>query len=269
MSGKIEEDPTSKKLLASHKETVRTSALDIVLRTLPQKLVSLEKMLKTDPRLNRKCEEIDAVFRKDLAEARKKVAEAQEKEKEKKKKEKEEEEESAAPAVPKKRKRDEKEEDDEDKVSDSQMTMPSNQLILETTEILRQELLAMVSNVDTVKLWIQLNVPRIEDGNNFGVGVQEDMVSELSRAEDHAFALLESITKYYIGRAKLVTRCFKYPKLPDFEMAISETDQKQYLSNVLSLVDLRNNYALLYDMIIKNIDKLENPRGSEHMSHLF
>jgi len=267
MSGKIEEDATSKKLLASHKETVRANALEIVLRTLPQKLVSLEKMLKTDPRLNRTCEEVDAVFRKDLAEARKKVAEAQLEEKKKKEKE-EEEEESAAPAVPKKRKRDEKEDDDE-KVSDSQMTMPSNQLILETTEILRKELLAMVSNVDTVKIWIQLNVPRIEDGNNFGVGVQEDTVSELSRAEDHAFALLESITKYYIGRAKLMTRCFKYPKLPDFEMAVSEADQKQYLSNVLSLVDLRNSYALLYDMIIKNIDKLENPRGSEHMSHLF
>jgi len=268
MSGRIEEDSTSKKLLQSHKESVRKNALEIVLRTLPQKLVSLDKMLKSDPRLLHSCEEIDAVFRKDLAESRAKVEAMQKEEKAK-----QEEEETTAPS-PKKRKRDEKsddkkESDDKNKINESLMTMPSNHLILETTEILRAELLAMVSNVDTVKLWIQLNVPRIEDGNNFGVGVQEDMVTELSRAEDHAFALLESITKYYIGRAKLMTRCFKYPKLPDFEMAVSETDQKQYLSNVLSLVDLRNNYALLYDMIIKNIDKLENPRGSEHMSHLF
>jgi len=267
MSGRIEEDAASKKLLQSHKDSVRTSALEIVLRTMPQKLVSLDKMLKSDPKLNHSCEEVDAVFRKDLAASRAKVEELLKKQQE------EAEEKDAAPAAPKKRKLEEKKEDkdadDKNKVSQSQMTMPSNQLVVESTEVLRTELLAMVSNADTVKLWIQLNVPRIEDGNNFGVGVQEDMVSELSRAEDHAFALLESITKYYIGRAKLLTRCFKYPKLPDFEMAVSEADQKQYLSNVLSVVDLRNNYALLYDMIIKNIDKLENPRGSEHMSHLF
>jgi len=264
MSGRIEEDATSKKLLQEYKETMRKNALEIILRTLPQKLVSLDKMLKSDPKLNRTCEEVDAVFRKDLAESRVKVEELRKQKKE---------EEEAAPAA-KKRKHDaddngEDKKKEKDEIEGSLMTMPSNKLILETTEILRAELLAMVNNVDTVKLWIQLNVPRIEDGNNFGVSVQEDMVSELSRAEDNAFALLESITKYYIARAKLVTRCFKFPKLPDFEMAVSEIDQKQYLNNVLSLVDLRNNYALLYDMIIKNIDKLENPRGSEHMSHLF
>jgi len=262
-TNKIEEDATSKKLLKSYKETMRASALEIILKTLPEKLVSLDRMLKTDPRLNHSCEEVDAVFRKDLIESRAKVEQLR--------KEKEAEEE-AAPAN-KKRKVEADEGDkgkkDKEKVEESLMTMPSNRLIVETTEILRGELLAMVNNVDTVKLWIQLNVPRIEDGNNFGVSVQEDMVSELSRAEDNAFALLESITKYYIARAKLVTRCFKFPKLPDFEMAVSEVDQKQYLNNVLSLVDLRNNYALLYDMIIKNVDKLENPRGSEHMSHLF
>jgi len=265
MSGKIEEDPTSKKLLQSYKDSMRKSALEIILKTFPQKLVSLDKMLKSDERLTRTCEEVDAVFRKDLAESRVKVEELR--------KEKEAEE-QALPAAAKKRKlesgeAEDKKEKDKDKIEESLMTMPSNRLIVETTDLLRAELLAMVNNVDTVKLWVQLNVPRIEDGNNFGVSVQEDMVSELSRSEDNAFSLLESITKYYIARAKLVTRCFKFPKLPDFEMAVSELDQKQYLNNVLSLVDLRNNYALLYDMIIKNVDKLENPRGSEHVSSLF
>jgi len=271
MTSKIEEDPASKKLLEAHKERVRADALEIVLRVLPQKLVSLDKMLKTDPRLTHTCEEVDTLFRKDLAESRARV-EALKKEKAEK------EEEDANPAVPKKRKREgeteekeekEKSDDDKAKVSGTEMIMPTNKLVVESTEVLRAELLAMVTNVDIVKLWIQLNIPRIEDGNNFGVDVQENMLSELSRAEEHAFALLESITKYYIGRAKLITHCFKYPKLTDFEIAVSEADQKQYLNIVLSLVDLRNNYALLYDMIIKNIDKLENPRGSEHMSHLF
>jgi len=252
-SGRFEEDPMSKELLDKHKESVRKEALNIVLKVFPQKMVSLDTMLKTDPKLLHSCEEVDAVFRKDLAESRAKIAELQ-----KAKKEEEKDDEDVALSCKKRRisEKGAKKCEDTDRIPESQMTMPSNKLILETTEILRAELLSVVSNVDVVKLWIQLNIPRIEDGNNFGVGVQEDTMSELSRAEDHAFSLLETITKYYIARAKLVTRCFKYPNLADFEVAVSEADQKQYLSNVLSLVDLRNNYALIYDLVIKNIDKL-------------
>lgn len=38
--------------------------------------------------------------------------------------------------------------------------------------MLKQEVLQAVSNFGAVKIWIQLNIPRIEDGNNFGVGIQ-------------------------------------------------------------------------------------------------
>jgi hypothetical protein len=34
----------------------------------------------------------------------------------------------------------------------------------------------------SVKIWIQLNIPRIEDGNNFGVGVQEESINEIARS---------------------------------------------------------------------------------------
>lgn len=264
MSGRIEEDAESKKMLRKYKETMRTKALDIILRTLPKKVMSLDEALKSDARLTHTCAEIDTVLREDMKEARKKAEEAQKKR----------EEAEAGETAPKKRKLEdshssEGDETEKGTVRDCEMCMPSNRLVVESTELLRKELLEVIDNFDTVKLWIQLNIPRIEDGNNFGVSVQEDTVSEVSRAEDNAFALLEVITKYYIARAKLVTKCFKYPNLADFETAVSEVDQKQYLNTVLSVVDLRNNYALIYDMIIKNMDKLENPRSSEHMSHLF
>lgn len=56
----------------------------------------------------------------------------------------------------------------------------------------------------------------MEDGNNFGVSVQEETVNELTRAEDTSFALLDSMNKYYMTRAKLVSRVFKYPGLRDY-----------------------------------------------------
>jgi len=75
--------------------------------------------------------------------------------------------------------------------------------------LLKKEVLELIEMLGTVKIWIQLNIPRIEDGNNFGVSIQEETVSELSRAEDSGFAVLESMAKYYVMRAKLVSRvCF-------------------------------------------------------------
>jgi hypothetical protein len=49
--------------------------------------------------------------------------------------------------------------------------------------------------INTVKIWIQLNIPRIEDGNNFGVSIQEETVSELSRAEVNIINVL--VTQFF------------------------------------------------------------------------
>jgi hypothetical protein len=72
--------------------------------------------------------------------------------------------------------------------------------------MLKKELLELIEMINVVKLWIQLNIPRIEDGNNFGVSIQEETVNELGRAEDSGFAVLESMTKYFVTRAKLVSK---------------------------------------------------------------
>ena len=36
----------------------------------------------------------------------------------------------------------------------------------------KKEILELVENLNAVKVWIQLNIPRIEGGDNFGVGIQ-------------------------------------------------------------------------------------------------
>lgn len=61
---------------------------------------------------------------------------------------------------------------------------------------------------------------QVEDGNNFGVSVQEETVNELSRAEDTSFALLDSMNKYLMTRGKLVSRVIKYPGLRDYTVSI-------------------------------------------------
>lgn len=47
-----------------------------------------------------------------------------------------------------------------------------------------------------VRLWIQFNVPKIEDGNNFGVGIQEEVLSETSGVERDALTFLDQFTRF-------------------------------------------------------------------------
>jgi len=158
----------------------------------------------------------------------------------------------------------------EDKTDDAEQALiPSNKLILGLLGLLKKELLELIEMINTVKLWIQLNIPRIEDGNNFGVSIQEETVNELTRAEDSGFAVLESMTKYYVTRAKLVSKVLKYPSVQDYRQSVIELDEKEFINLRMCCMDLRNNYAILHDMILKNLEKIKTPRSSNHMSHIF
>lgn len=141
----------------------------------------------------------------------------------------------------------------------------SNPVLLAATKLLKQCLLEFVEHLTSVKIWIQLNIPRIEDGNNFGVGIQEETLAELERAEEAAFGTLESVPKYFILRAKYITKTIKYPGVADFQNAVHELDQKEYLSLCMTLKELRNNYSILHDMISKNWDKIVKPRSESTM----
>eukprot|EP01103_Thecamoeba_quadrilineata_P012443 TRINITY_DN3209_c0_g1_i1.p1 TRINITY_DN3209_c0_g1~~TRINITY_DN3209_c0_g1_i1.p1 ORF type:complete len:227 (+),score=53.69 TRINITY_DN3209_c0_g1_i1:76-756(+) len=148
----------------------------------------------------------------------------------------------------------------------SESSPSSNKVIIEVLTIVKKELLELIEMVNTVKIWVQLNIPQIEDGNNFGVGVQEEIVNELGRAEQDTFAILESMTKYFITRAKLFSKVKKYPEIEDYLHSVKELDDKEYVNLRLCALDLRNSYAILHDMITKNLDKIKKPRNSNHLA---
>lgn len=125
----------------------------------------------------------------------------------------------------------------------------------------------MLEQINGVKFWIRLNIPKIEDGNNFGVGVQEEIVSFLAKAEDSAITIMETISNYFLRRAQLVAKMLKHPNIEDFQYSVTSLDDKEFVNlRVLSL-DLKNEHTILHDLILKNMDKLLSPRSS-HMSHM-
>ncbi|XP_028845459.1 proteasome activator complex subunit 3 [Denticeps clupeoides] len=140
--------------------------------------------------------------------------------------------------------------------------MKSNGRLVELIERVKPEIRTLIEKCNTVKMWVQLLIPRIEDGNNFGVSIQEETVAELRTVEGEAASYLDQISRYYIMRAKLVSKIAKYPHVEDYRRTVTEIDEKEYISLKIIVSELRNQYVTLHDMILKNIEKIKRPRSS-------
>lgn len=70
------------------------------------------------------------------------------------------------------------------------------------------------------------------------------------------------MSRYFLGRAKIVTKIAKYPHVDDFRRNVCEIDEKEFLSLRLIVAELRNHYASLHDIVTKNLDKIKLPRTS-------
>lgn len=139
--------------------------------------------------------------------------------------------------------------------------VPCNKKLADLAGKIKSEALEMIRVAGVIKLYIQLNIPQIEDGNNFGVEIQEETVAEINRVEDVSFHVLDQISKYFATRGKFVSKVIKYPEIEDYPQSVRELDFKMYVSLKMACIDQRNNYSILYDLITKNEEKIQKPRG--------
>lgn len=138
----------------------------------------------------------------------------------------------------------------------------TNQNISKLVDIVKPLIRDLIEHTNKVKMWIAFLIPRIEDGNNFGVSVQEDTMAEARQVESEAATYLDQITRYFITRGKIVSKVAKYPHIEDYRRTVFELDEKQFMSLRLVLIELRNHYSSLHDVIQKNMDKIKKPRSS-------
>lgn len=158
-----------------------------------------------------------------------------------------------------------------------------------------------VTLLEQLKVWVRLMVPRIEDGGNFGVGIQmalikqvgeelekmtklfedmatyhekrvllvEKMVSkEVREAKDTTIA--EAIEKDKTGTSKEETKRVVTPTpLSEQSQALAALDLKFYLAMKSSVIKQRNFLAAVHDYVEKNKAKLKDPRGSAGSSYSY
>lgn len=157
-----------------------------------------------------------------------------------------------------------------------------NVYITDLIEIVKPIIRELVEDSNLLKMWISFLIPKIEDGNNFGVSIQEDTLAEIQSVESEAAAFFDQISRYFISRAKVVSKVAKYPHIADYRRAVQELDEKEFLSlwlvvsevssipysrskinlTNIHLLKVRNRYCSLHDIVIKNMEKLKKPRSS-------
>lgn len=140
--------------------------------------------------------------------------------------------------------------------------VPCNAVLVELTNKVKPEICELIEHCNKLKMWIQLLIPKIEDGNNFGVSVQEETLSELRQVESEVASYLDQISRYFITRGKLITKVAKYPHVEDYRRSIKEIDEKEFLQLRLTVAEVRNTYMSVYDLIAKNKEKIKKPRNS-------
>lgn len=125
----------------------------------------------------------------------------------------------------------------------------------------------LFEDVNLLKMWINLIIPKIADGHNFGVEIQLETLNEIKAVEKKAAAYFNQISHYFKLRADLISAAEYKPDIQDYTRAVQETDENEFFNMTLMLREIQNHYTSLHDMISKNIEKLKKPRPSsfEHI----
>lgn len=159
--------------------------------------------------------------------------------------------------------------------------------IQKINEVISKKIEEMVLLVEQVEVWIILTIPKIEDGDNFGtsplawsfqfippnqnnntgVQVQEKVLEQLLSADKSAAEFRNAALEHHLDRAKICSKLCKYPNVKDYARALEEHDKRQIYSARERLREIQNIYAILADVIQKNILKIRVPKANHGGSY--
>uniref|UniRef100_A0A8C4ZUV5 Proteasome activator complex subunit 2 n=1 Tax=Gadus morhua TaxID=8049 RepID=A0A8C4ZUV5_GADMO len=141
-----------------------------------------------------------------------------------------------------------------------------NEKITLILDRLKPEIVSFRETIITVSCWIQHLIPKIEDGNDFGVAIQEKILERLTAVKTKVDTFQTNINKYFSERGDAVAKASKETHVMDYRSMVHDRDEAIYAEIRVIILDIRGFYAELYDIISKNAEKVTNPKGEEMSS---
>ncbi|CAL8319317.1 unnamed protein product [Boreogadus saida] len=141
-----------------------------------------------------------------------------------------------------------------------------NEKIILLLDRLKPEIVSFRETIITVSCWIQHLIPKIEDGNDFGVAIQEKILERLTAVKTKVDTFQTNINKYFSERGDAVAKASKETHVMDYRSMVHDRDEAVYAEIRVIILDIRGFYAEMYDIISKNAEKVTNPKGEEMSS---
>uniref|UniRef100_A0A8B9XR66 Proteasome activator complex subunit 2 n=1 Tax=Bos mutus grunniens TaxID=30521 RepID=A0A8B9XR66_BOSMU len=144
--------------------------------------------------------------------------------------------------------------------------LPGNEKVLALLALVKPEVWTLKEKCILVITWIQHLIPKIEDGNDFGVAIQEKVLERVNAVKTKVEAFQTTISKYFSERGDAVAKASKETHVMDYRALVHERDEAVYGDLRAMVLDLRAFYAELYHIISSNLEKIVNPKGEEKPS---
>uniref|UniRef100_A0A9L0IK83 Proteasome activator complex subunit 2 n=1 Tax=Equus asinus TaxID=9793 RepID=A0A9L0IK83_EQUAS len=144
--------------------------------------------------------------------------------------------------------------------------LPGNEKVLALLALVKPEVWTLKEKCILVITWIQHLIPKIEDGNDFGVAIQEKVLERVNAVKTKVEAFQTTISKYFLERGDAVAKASKETHVMDYRALVHERDEAAYGELRAMVLDLRAFYAELYHIISSNLEKIVNPKGEEKPS---
>ncbi|KAI5449636.1 hypothetical protein NCC49_004187 [Naganishia albida] len=157
-------------------------------------------------------------------------------------------------------------EDNEDTSSDAcwKGRLPPNEICDRLADLVHKESNQGVVLARGLLQWLRLEVPTIEDGNNFGVDVQDKILRSLHqfRSSSWEHQVLPKARHYGDRRALAMSWC-RYPNLEDHAAAIALGD-RHWFYFAHSALDAQRSHALaVLDGLQKNWTRVHDPKDKK------
>ncbi|CAF0781455.1 unnamed protein product [Rotaria sp. Silwood1] len=142
----------------------------------------------------------------------------------------------------------------------------SNKLINDLIKVIKYYFEKYLLSSIIIRCYIQIHVPSSQSGNNQGVNIQNQILKEL----DDMKIIIETneniFIDYYKKHYEILKYLNKFPSIEDYHLYLIEYEKKIFYDLRSIILELRTIFLKTYDIIMKNLTKIQMPRNQQNIS---
>jgi hypothetical protein len=142
----------------------------------------------------------------------------------------------------------------------------SNELINDLIKLVRFFFEKYLFSSVILRCYIQLHLPSTQSGNNQGVNIQIQILKEIQEMETIIQTNENLFLDYYKKHYEILKYLNKYPSIEDYHRYLIEYERKIFDDSRSMILELRTIFLKTYDIIQKNLPKIQMPRNRQTIS---